>query len=300
MNLDSRIQWQDGVLTIKAPAKLNLFLHILGRRDDGYHELESLFAFTHDGDLITLAPSEQISLTIVGEFSVSLTEFDVTDNLVYQAALMLTNRYNVPVGVAITLQKNLPVAAGIGGGSADAAAALIGLAAFWGLDVSDQELDEMALKLGADVPACLRVCPQWVTGIGETRENVSIEYGEHLLLVNPAISISTASIFNAYKDRGDSFDIALPSKGIILNDYNMLKAIADNSLQAHAMEIAPGVGSALEAISSQFGCQLSRMSGSGATCFGVFDSEKSLNEATKTIKKNHPDWWVHAGSLVMC
>ncbi len=299
MNLVSRMQWQDDVLTIKAPAKLNLFLHITGRRDGGYHELESLFAFTHDGDMITLAPSQQISLTIMGEFSVSLTGLDVTDNLIYQAALMLTNQYHVPVGAAITLQKNLPVAAGIGGGSADAAAALIGLIEFWGLDVSELELDAMALKLGADVPACLRVCPQWVTGIGERRENVSIEYGEHILLVNPAVSISTASIFNAYKDNGCVFDCTLPSKDIILNDYNMLKAIVDNSLQACAMEIAPAVGETLEAIAKQLGCQLSRMSGSGATCFGMFDSEDSLNEAAKNIQKMHPDWWVYTDSLVM-
>ncbi|HEX8061942.1 MAG TPA: 4-(cytidine 5'-diphospho)-2-C-methyl-D-erythritol kinase [Allosphingosinicella sp.] len=245
-----------------AYAKLNLALRVRGRRPDGYHELDTLFAFAEDGDLLSVAEGEGLSLRITGEFADRLG--DPEDNLVLRAARLLGGGGR---GAALTLDKRLPVAAGIGGGSADAAAALRLLVRWWDLGLGAAELLALARQLGADVPACLGSRTVRGTAKGDVLEPAHTPHGgKPLLLVNPGVPLATADVFRRWR--------GLPSRG--------------NDLEPPALEIAPEIGDVLEALRASDGASLVGMSGSGATCFAVFETQAERDSAEQPLPRR---WW---------
>lgn len=270
-------------------AKINLTLQITGQRPDGYHELNSLVVFAEAGDLLQLAPAEELSLTVEGPFAAALQ--DAGDNLVLRAARALASAAAVEPGVAMTLTKNLPVASGIGGGSADAAAALRGLARLWDLSLPAEKMEALALSLGADVPVCLRGIPVVMSGIGERLDPVPALPPLWLVLVNPGVGVSTAAVF-AGREGGFS-EVAepkLPPLGLpALVDW---LAARPNDLEAPARRLAPAVEGVLAALAGTTDCLLARMSGSGATCFGLFEDQAAARHAAEALALQHPSWWV--------
>lgn len=254
-----------------APAKLNLALHVRRRREDGYHELETLFAFCTDGDMLHAEPAERISLKIIGPFADGLEAN--ADNLVMRAAARLAEASGAKAGAAMTLDKRLPIASGIGGGSADAAAALRLLTRLWAIDATYAE--QVAPTLGADVPACLLSMTCRGDGVGERLRLVDAGVsGVPVLLVNPLIPLSTAQVFAAWdgKDRGP------------LGNWQDGR----NDLERHAKALAPEIDGVLDWLRQQAGVTTARMSGSGATCFALFDDERARSVAAVQC----PDkWW---------
>ncbi len=298
-------QEKDGSITVKAPAKVNIFLHVTGQRENGFHELESLFAFTRSGDVLRISKSDELGLTITGPYAKKLSELGggSRDNLVCKAVVLLAERTGCEPNVHLELEKNLPVASGIGGGSADAAATLLGLVEFWKLDITDTELAEVALRLGADVPACLHTAPLYVKGIGEHvfQRNLPKEYG--VLLVNPLKPISTPAVFKAFAKQGDDrFDLARgdnfpwPKE----NDafIHFLKTQTRNALQKPAVGLSGSISEVLSVLAVQQESLYSSMSGSGATCFALFESEAAAVEAGTVLRRQFPSWWIKADSLV--
>lgn len=282
-------------ITVTARAKLNLTLHIVGRRADGYHLLDSLVAFTEVGDELTLRPASEFSLTIDGPMADGLSAGE--DNLVAQAARALAKHAARPCRVAIHLQKNLPVASGIGGGSADAAATLKGLAHLWQLDIGERELMHLGLKLGADIPACLWGKTCQMGGIGERLVPRPPLPPTWVVLVNPRVALSTAEIFRA---RTGPFTPAYPLKETMPDVEALAHALRQrgNDLTTPAIAQAPVIGTVLQTLEQQTGCLLARMSGSGATCFGLFAGRTATIVAAATLMRHHPDWWVSATQLV--
>jgi 4-diphosphocytidyl-2-C-methyl-D-erythritol kinase len=271
-------------LTEIAHAKINLALHVRARRDDGYHELESVFAFAEDGDQLRAEPRSDgvIGLTIDGPFGGGLGTG--VDNLVMQAALGLAVLSGRPRGAALHLTKNLPVASGIGGGSADAAAALRLLCRLWDISPAPEALHDLALSLGSDVPACLASRTLFVGGRGEQLETVTIDglAGRPMLLVNPRVPLSTGPVFAGWNrvDRGalDVTDLAT----------------ARNDLEPSAVALVPAIADVLTALRNQPGVTLARMSGSGATCFALFDDDAARDAAAAAM---NPDWWTMASRI---
>lgn len=260
-----------GVRVEPAPAKINLCLHVTGRRHDGYHLLDSLVVFTEFGDRVTVAPGP-LSLAVEGPFAAGLAADD--DNLCLRAAR------SVGGDGAITLHKALPVASGIGGGSADAAAVLRAL----GRTPADPA------ALGADVPVCLACVPARMRGVGEVVEPVAGLPALHLLLVNPRVAVPTPRVFRALARRDNPGLPDLP----VRPDAGALVAWLQgtrNDLEAAAIGIAPEVADALALLAGD-GAQLARMSGSGATCFGVFPDSAAARAARDAISTARPGWWV--------
>ena len=285
-----------GACVEAAWAKVNLTLQVTGRRADGYHELESLVVFADVGDVLTIEPvaTNSLTLTVQGPQAGPL-HFE-HDNLVMLAAEALCERAGVRAGAAITLTKNLPVASGIGGGSADAAAALRGLTRFWQLDLPTSELAEIALTLGADVPVCLRGEAAIMSGIGEELQSLPALPPLWLLLVNPGVAVSTSEIFRALAGNFSSVvGPRLPPIG--LAPFIDWLAARGNDLQAPACRLAPAVTEVLAALDDTGDCLLARMSGSGATCFGLYASEPAARAAAAALAETHPDWWVAPARL---
>lgn len=273
-------------LTETAFAKVNLALHVRERRADGYHALESLFVFAEHGDRLSgrIAEDGEIGLWIGGRFGHLLDPG--ADNLVTRAAHALQAHLGERRGATLDLTKDLPVASGIGGGSADAAATLRLLLRLWDARIAPEALEQIALELGSDVPACLASVTQIVRGRGELLEQRAVQglAGMPMLLVNPGVGLSTARIFAGWDgvDRG-------PLRGESLGEV-----IADgrNDLEPAAIAIAPVIAEVLSALRCQSGASLSRMSGSGATCFALFEDEGGMMAAARAIRAVHPDWWV--------
>ncbi len=277
-----------------APAKINLFLHVGERRADGFHALESLVVFANVGDELLIEPADSFSLEVDGPFGGALA--GEQDNLIAKAARALAAKAGREPNAKITLTKNLPVASGIGGGSADAAAALRGLAQLWDLKLPQSELHAIAETLGSDVPACLLSETLWMTGRGEGIEPVPGVPPAPLVLVNPGVGVSTRDIFAKLERRVGVGHAAKPKA-----DLSIL-ALADyfksnrNDLENPAREIAPVIGEVLQAISRN-GALRTRMSGSGATCFGLFADDKSAQAAAAKIAEDYPGWWVKAARI---
>jgi 4-diphosphocytidyl-2-C-methyl-D-erythritol kinase len=251
--------------------------------------------FAGVGDVLSFARADELSLEIEGPFAADL-ELDA-DNLVLRAARALAVHARREPDAAITLTKNLPVASGIGGGSADAAAALRGLARLWGLSVPDAELAGIAAGLGSDVPVCLAGQPSWMEGRGERVTPAAGVPGVAAVLVNPRVAVPTGPVFKALKTRRGvgavSHDVrARDAAGLV----TYLKLTA-NDLQAPALEIASVVGEVLGELSRMPGCLLWRMSGSGATCFGLFEDHDAAAMAAIALERTHPKWWVTATKL---
>lgn len=278
-----------GYVSVFAPAKINLFLHVGEKREDGYHALESLVAFAETGDRLEIEPGDGLSLDIAGPFANRLLRDD--NNLALKAARALQGMKG-SLGAAIALQKNIPVAAGLGGGSADAAATLRGLNAFWDLDLSESALLEIAATLGSDVPACVLSRACWMEGRGEFVKEVPALPNFPIILVNPGVMVPTGPIFadlNARTGIG-----AMPPPGVMQNVWDLVGYLADaaNDLEAPACRFAPLIEDALSALDREPGCVLAQMSGSGATCFGLFEQEQFAVGAAERVAQDHPEWWV--------
>jgi 4-diphosphocytidyl-2-C-methyl-D-erythritol kinase len=271
-----------------APAKINLFLHVGDKRADGFHALQSLVAFTEAGDDLAFAPAGALSLVIGGPFGKGLSAGD--DNLIVKAAKALGSR-----GAAITLTKNLPVASGIGGGSADCAATLRGLNALWGLGRDTAALQEIGASLGSDVPVCITCQPQWMEGRGEVLTELPALPDLAIVLVNPGVGVPTGKVFGALKERR-GVGLPLPPKFTGADDLVAYLKDTANDLEAPARVIAPVIGEVLDFIAGQ-GALLSRMSGSGATCFGLFENGTAAARAADAIHAAHPGWWAVASRL---
>lgn len=268
-----------------APAKLNLALHVRGRRPDGYHELETLFAFVTDGDRLSVEPSAEWRLQIVGPFAAGLSAGP--DNLVTRAAQAFADRFGHGTRYTVTLEKHLPVASGIGGGSADAATMLRALARLSGISPGAPALFALAAELGADVPACLAGVTAVGSGRGEQLRAIEGMPGMPVLLVNPGVAVSTAAVFALWdgEDRG-----ALPG-----GDAMAIAKDGHNDLQPPALALAPIIADVLDALTPD--AVLTRMSGSGATCFALYSDVVTRDAAAQRISANHPDWWTLATTL---
>lgn len=280
----------------RAHAKINLHLHVVGRRDDGYHLLDSLAVFAGAHDRLAAQPDPQLSLSVGGRFGGGLAGGDPSDNLVLRAARLLAEATGREAGAALHLDKELPVASGIGGGSADAAAALRLLMELWEVrDLPRERLEAIALRLGADVPVCLRQRPALMGGVGEVLRPAPAIPSCGLLLVNPGIGVSTPSVFRA-RSPGFREPAALPERwedaAAMASDLRRLH----NDLEAPARALCPPIDEVLSAIASTRGCLLARMSGSGATCFGVYESEMLATAAAVQIGR--AGWWVWSGTML--
>jgi 4-diphosphocytidyl-2-C-methyl-D-erythritol kinase len=284
-------------------AKVNLTLRVVGRRVDGYHDLESVVAFADCADRLSLAPGSELDLKITGPLAQACGA--TADNLVFKAAQLLGERVPALKLGDFILDKVLPVAAGIGGGSADAAAALRLLAQANGFAIDDARLIEAARRTGADVPACLASCACVMTGVGETLLPLSLPKLP-CVLVNPRVPVATSDVFKALGLRNGELLVgatdvmraaAWPEHGASVEDWVEALSAGTNDLEAPATRIQPVIGEVLSALSATNGAWLVRMSGSGATCFAIFENTAEAQRAAQKIEADHPQWWVHAGTL---
>ncbi|TIS99092.1 4-(cytidine 5'-diphospho)-2-C-methyl-D-erythritol kinase, partial [Mesorhizobium sp.] len=280
------------VRALHAHAKINLALHVTGRRADGYHMIESLAVFTRFGDRVEIELADRDGFSVSGRYASAVPLDD--SNLVVKARDTLRKRADLQHAppVAIRLEKNLPVASGVGGGSSDAATVLRGLAETWRLDLDEAELARVALPLGADVPMCLAAKPLIARGIGDELSTVPGFPALGLVLVNPGITVSTAEVFNALSHRDNDGLPPLPGSLDFHSIRNWLE-ITRNDLEPAARVIQPAIGKALSVL-NKAGAGFARMSGSGATCFGLFETGNVAKRAAVDIRSRHPDWFVAA------
>lgn len=269
-----------------APAKINLTLHVTGQRADGYHLLDSLVAFASDvGDRVRVMPAEATSLEVTGPMAEGVPTDET--NLVLRAARL----YDMPV--AISLEKHLPTAGGIGGGSSDAAATLFAMSDLTGTNA----IPEGATALGADVRVCLGRTAARMRGIGEDVQPIEDFPELHAVLANPGAEVPTGEVFAALEDKqGLGMPKRIPRwRGA----WSALDWIARqrNDLEAPARKIAPVIGEVLDALAALPGARLARMSGSGATCFALFEERTEADMAAEALAEAHPDWWVTAATL---
>lgn len=271
-----------------APAKINLTLHVTGRRPDGYHLLDSLVVFADIGDWVSVERADDLRLAVTGPNGPAVPRDG--DNLVLRAA----RSFQANLGAAITLEKHLPVTSGIGGGSADAAATLRALARLWNLPLPSPDT---VLALGADVPVCLQGAPLRMRGVGENLTPAAVSTQAWLVLVNPGIAVATPAVFKALARRDHPPMGDIPALAEAADLAAFLHANR-NDLEAPALQLAPIIAEAKAAIAAQTGCLIARMSGSGATCFGLFADQISAEKATLAVQATHPDWWVRAGKIL--
>ena len=271
-------------------AKVNLFLHVVGRRADGYHLLDSLAVFPLVGDSLSGTLDDSLSLTVSGPFAAALT--DEADNLILRAARRLAAAHGVTAGARLVLAKNLPVASGIGGGSADAAAALRLLARLWRVALPNG----LAAALGADVPVCLAQTPTRMGGVGEILSPAPTLPSFGMVLANPGAAVATPAVFAARAASGDAYSpvAALPAAWSDTSTMARDLAGTSNGLQAAAMALCPAIAEVLAALAAQPGCRLARMSGSGATCFALFDDATTAHRAATAMAGR--GWWVWSGA----
>lgn len=278
----------DAEISEVAYAKINLALHVRARRPDGYHELDTIFAFVDGGDHLSAIHSEQLSLDITGPFAQGLSSGE--DNLVLKAAHLMQDHFNYRAGAAIHLHKQLPVASGIGGGSADAAAIARLLNRLWHINASYDQLAELLAPLGADIPACVSSQLSRGQGIGTCLSVIdpSVLNNMNVLLVNPNKPVATSAVFAAWDgaDKGGFVDDDVVS--IVLNGRN--------DLQNAAINLCPEIATILSSLSEHTPV-LARMSGSGATCFALFSNETLCSKARIALQGEHPDWWFMPGRL---
>ncbi len=278
-------------LKFSASAKINLYLHITGTRDDGYHTLESLMCFCDLEDVITLMPAGETTLSVGGEFAKELSSEEVDDNLISKALKVLQQYSDKPLQYKIELEKNIPLGAGLGGGSADAAAVIRAVTNGLGLGIAPEMLDDILLSLGADVPVCYRNAPCIVRGIGEEIVPVKMTQKLYGVLVNPNAHCSTVEIFKNYDSDFTKQNSSISDIAKFDNLISFLKA-QNNDLENVAIKMHSVIEKVLQEISTQDNCALSRMSGSGSTCFGLFESEQDAETAEQKLKTANPEWWV--------
>jgi 4-diphosphocytidyl-2-C-methyl-D-erythritol kinase len=285
----------------RAPAKINLTLRVVGRRADGYHDLDSLVVFAGVGDTLTFAPGRALALTVDGPTAAASGTLD--DNLVLKAARALAARVEGLKLGRFALSKRLPVAAGVGGGSSDAAAALRLLARANRIAIDDPRLLEAARVTGADVPVCLDPRPRVMRGIGDILSPALALPKLPAVLVNPRVAVPTKDVFTALREhlKGQKgatkgVDFAAAKR---FSAKALVEALAEepNDLEAPALVIAPAIAQVLSDLRALKGCRLARMSGSGATCFGLFGTAPAAAAAARALRAKHPHWWVRATRL---
>ncbi len=278
-----------------APAKVNLYLHLTGKRADGYHLLESLVAFAGVGDVLEARSADELTLEVGGPFAQGL--IGDGGNLVMRAARALAAAGGVAAGAAIRLEKRLPVSAGLGGGSADAAAALRALAELWRLSPSEDDLLGLGLDLGADVPACLAGKTVFVSGIGEVMTRAPALPPAHVVLANPGAPVETARVYAAFMGEL-SRPLGFDERPASVAELARVLAARGNDLQAPATMIVPEISEVIDVLERQPRCLLARMSGSGATCFGLFAEDSEARAAASAARAAQPAWWVVAAPLI--
>ncbi len=290
-------------LTVIAPAKVNLYLHITGRRDDGYHLLDSLMVFADVADQITLHPASQFSFAIEGPYAKAFTAQDrdetpASRNLAVRAAHEGARFFNRKLDMRMTLTKNLPLSSGMGGGSADAAAVIWGLIRYWGLNVPPlSSLMPLLLSLGADVPVCYLCHSAHVRGMGEVLTPQELpEYAA--VLVNPRQSCSTPEVFARYKEQGAAFQ-TLRDLPDLHDRADMLTFLQQqgNDLAAPAIDRLPVIEAVMKALHATSSVELVRMSGSGATVFALYPDYDAAEDAATQMQQQYPDWWVRSCTL---
>ena len=279
-----------------APAKVNLYLHVIGRRADGYHLLDSLIAFADIGDTITAAPADALALTVDGPEAAGIAGLG-DDNLVFRAARLLKERGRIEAGAALHLEKRLPAAGGIGGGSSDAAAVLRALSYLWDRQLDNEALAALALELGADVPACLAARPVWVGGIGEELQPAPFLPAAGIVLANPRRPLLTAEVF---RRRAGRFSSAARFGPVPADAPGLVAALTSrrNDLTEAAVAFAPEIGAVLDRLAALPGALLARMSGSGATCFALFADRAAALAVGRALAAAEPGWWTAAGALL--
>lgn len=283
------------MITLDAPAKLNLYLHVTGKRSDGYHLLDSLVVFLPDlCDSITLEKADALSFQASGMVP---EDAKGTDNLAVKAAMALAQAAGRAPDVRIALRKNIPAGAGLGGGSADAAAVVKGLEQLWNLSLDAEERENMLLSLGADVPVCYHGKACRFEGIGEVISAVPSLPRFSLLLLWPDCHTATKDVFKARAMPFRETKTVFPQSFGDLNTLLGFLRQTGNDLQAAAETITPAIATARSLIQSQDGCHLARMSGSGSCVFGIFEDNVLCEAAQAAVLKQHPSWWVHTSAL---
>ena len=280
-----------------APAKVNLSLRIWGRRaGDGYHELSSLVGFANIGDRLFLKPGPGFNMKVVGPFSQSI----VGENLVYKVGQALMQEYGIKDLGDLVLEKNLPVAAGLGGGSADAGAFIRLLARVGGISFSQNDIMKFGQRFGADVPVCVSSKPVMMHGIGDVLKPLEHFPSLGVLLVNPGVSVSTGTVFQhlAVPEISDDWVEEEGAQAFASGD-ELIVYMQDqpNDLTLPALKIAPEIETVLNTLEALQGCSIARLSGSGATCYGLFEDEKRARQAGELCQEKYQEWWVCAGKL---
>lgn len=283
-------------LAASAPAKINLYLHVTGRRADGYHLIDSLVGFADICDRVTAEPAASLSFTVSGPEAAALANVG-EDNLVLRAARLLADRTGIDSGAALHLEKNLPVAAGIGGGSSDAAATLLLLTRLWGPRANEDELCELGARLGADVPACLYRRTVWVGGVGEQIEPAGRLPAAGILLVNPRKELPTGAVFAARRGPFGEAGRFAPTPRDVAGLAETLSS-RRNDLADAAITLVPEIGVVMSRLEGLSGSLLARMSGSGATCFALFPDRAAAEAARSVLAAAEPSWWCAAGGFI--
>lgn len=274
-----------------APAKINLYLHVLGPRADGYHDIDSLMVFCGDlGDWVEARPADDLTLRVEGPFADAIA----AENIALRAAERLRDSFGIARGAALRLRKELPVAAGLGGGSSDAAAAIRALCRLWDLDAGAPAVAALAARLGADVPACLHARPVIVGGVGErivARPDLPVMA---LAVLNPGTALATAEVYGRSVPPPSRPAAGAPPPRL----STLIPWLAErrNDLTAAARSLAPEIGEVLDFLETRRGCLLARMSGSGATCFGIFERPDLAADAARSAARHHPGWWARAAA----
>lgn len=280
-----------------APAKINLYLHVTGRRADGYHLLDSLVVFAAGiGDAVHIAPAPELQFNVTGSQAAVLRDCAAADNLVLRAAHALAAALGKKLNCAITLEKHLPAASGIGGGSSDAAATLLALAEFWNVPPQTLSLDEIARTLGQDVACCLYRQPCYFEGIGDVLAPAPALPACGIVLVNPQVPVPTPAVFKQRQGEFSAPAPLSPTPGTLAELATQLRA-RRNDLYAPAVALAPVIGDCLQAMQTLPGCAFAAMSGSGATCFGLFADHAAAKTAAHELQRRQPAWWVASGTL---
>lgn len=297
-------------IEIFAPAKVNLFLHITGRRSDGYHTLDSLVGFVDVGDMITIEKATTFSFSVTGDFAGAMNMLHTPEdfvlrggeryidqgNLVVRAAHLLSDITGLPLKISITLEKNLPIAAGIGGGSADAAATVWGLVHYWKLSPDAPYIPALLERLGADVPVCYACAPRFMRGIGDVLLPPLDLPDLPILLVNPGVPCSTQDVFLRHEA---AYKHEMPLSHPLSETGDLIRFLkeCENDLYGAAVQAVPVIGNVIHCLNAQDEVILSRMSGSGATCFALFETLEACQRAAKNLNAQNPDWWVRCGML---
>lgn len=284
-----------------APAKINLYLHVTNRLSNGYHELDSAVVFADIGDVIQIEPASILSFTIRGPYASTFSpkEHDAgedSDNLIIKAIWGVSKLFGRDPNFNITLTKNLPLASGLGGGSSDAATIIWALCDYWDIPHHSPHLHTFLPSLGADVPVCFTCKPCVIRGIGEVISPFPFSEDLNVVLVNPEKACSTQNVFKGFKKKyknavniPDHFDSFMHMIAFLREQ--------DNMLLDSAVNVVPEIAFVLDALHNQENCLLARMTGSGASCFGIFEDEESAIKASEGIAQRHPEWWVNAANL---